>query len=173
MVWNFFRTQWGYLYLLPLVDLELPISWSPVIWCIGPLTGLIQPLIGSWSDVCPLKWGRRRPFIFGGSLIILLGYVLFYFVRDIGNALGDREHSHPAGITIAIIAMIVLNVAINVVMGPARAIVGDLSQGGREALGNSMISLMIGAANLISNMVVFAITSRSVQGGLNLLKRSI
>jgi len=91
-------------------------------------------------------------------MIVVAGYILFYFVKSIGNALGDHDHSHPAGISIAIIAMITLNIAINVVMGPGRAIVCDLSAG-REALGNSMISLMIGAANLISNMVVFGITS--------------
>ncbi|KAJ4462334.1 Glycoside-Pentoside-Hexuronide:Cation Symporter (MFS) [Paratrimastix pyriformis] len=157
------QLSFGFVFALftPLLtnDLEVPVTWTPLLWWIGPLCGLLQPFLGAWSDGCQSRFGRRRPFILVGTAIVLAGYVLFYFVHDISHALGDREHFHPAGITIAILAMVVLNIAINVVMGPSRAIVCDLSAGGRESFGNNMISLMIGAANLISNLVVFLVTS--------------
>ncbi len=46
----------------------------------APLSGLlIQPLIGSYADASKSRYGRRRPFMLGGSAIcgiamLLLGY---------------------------------------------------------------------------------------------------
>ncbi|MQL78254.1 hypothetical protein Taro_010667 [Colocasia esculenta] len=46
-------------------------AFSSFIWLCGPITGLIvQPCVGIWSDKCHSKYGRRRPFIFVGSLLI-------------------------------------------------------------------------------------------------------
>jgi len=30
----------------------------------------VQPCVGVWSDKCTSKFGRRRPFILAGSLMI-------------------------------------------------------------------------------------------------------
>ena len=35
------------------------------------LAMLVQPIIGAFSDRCGLKWGRRRPFIFAGILLLV------------------------------------------------------------------------------------------------------
>lgn len=42
----------------------------------------VQPCVGIWSDKCTSKYGRRRPFIFVGSLMISLSvstYMLVFF----------------------------------------------------------------------------------------------
>ena len=54
----------------------------PILNIAGPITGLIiQPLIGAssdktWSD----RWGRRKPFIFGGAFLAALVLIAFPFV---------------------------------------------------------------------------------------------
>ena len=43
----------------------------------APLVALFTvPVIGHWSDICTSRWGRRRPFIFGLSLFLILSLVL-------------------------------------------------------------------------------------------------
>ncbi|GLT36949.1 hypothetical protein SLA2020_112940 [Shorea laevis] len=46
-------------------------AFSSFIWLCGPITGLVvQPSVGIWSDKCTSKFGRRRPFILAGALMI-------------------------------------------------------------------------------------------------------
>lgn len=45
-----------------------------LVWALSPLIGFfLTPILGSLSDRCPLKLGRRRPFILCMSLGVLLG----------------------------------------------------------------------------------------------------
>lgn len=45
-----------------------------LIWALSPLIGFfLTPMLGSLSDHCQLKIGRRRPFICILSLGILMG----------------------------------------------------------------------------------------------------
>ena len=47
-----------------LLKLGVPVQLMTLVWCLSPLLGLILvPVMGSLSDRCPLKLGRRRPFI--------------------------------------------------------------------------------------------------------------
>ena len=56
----------------------------------APLVALFTvPVIGHWSDICTSQWGRRRPFIFGLSLFLILSLVLFF----IGQNLVSDPHS--------------------------------------------------------------------------------
>lgn len=61
------------------------------MWIAGPLSGLIiQPLIGVIADRSRSKWGRRRPFMLFGSIVVtgcllVLGWtseIVGLFVED-------------------------------------------------------------------------------------------
>ncbi|KAG9140172.1 hypothetical protein Leryth_015790 [Lithospermum erythrorhizon] len=69
-------------------------AFSSFIWLCGPITGLVvQPCVGIWSDKCTSKYGRRRPFIFIGALMIAVAVIVIGFSADIGYLLGDtKEH---------------------------------------------------------------------------------
>jgi len=46
---------------------------NPVIlsWCMmlpRLVDGIVDPIIGHWSDNCHSKWGRRKPFLFAGAV---------------------------------------------------------------------------------------------------------
>lgn len=59
-------------------------------WGLSPLIGFfVSPLLGSVSDRCKLRWGRRRPIISLLSFGILCGLVLVPFGKNLGALLGD------------------------------------------------------------------------------------
>src|ERR1700709_2304397 len=48
-----------------------------LIWLMGPLAGtFIQPLMGIWSDAVTCRWGRRKPFVVGGTIGLLISLVV-------------------------------------------------------------------------------------------------
>lgn len=61
-----------------LLSVGLPRSLYSLVWLISPILGfLLQPIIGSASDYCRSKWGRRRPYILVLGILMLLGITLF------------------------------------------------------------------------------------------------
>ncbi|KAE8682967.1 Sucrose transport protein SUT4 [Hibiscus syriacus] len=112
-------------------------AFSSFIWLCGPITGLVvQPCVGVWSDKCTSKYGRRRPFILAGSLMISVAVIVIGFSADIGYILGDTtEHcstfkgTRTRAAFVFVIGFWMLDLANNTVQGPARALLADLSAG--------------------------------------------
>ncbi len=53
------------------------VVWAGVVLSVGGLVGIIAaPLSGRWSDRTRSRWGRRRPWAVGGSLVSAIGLVL-------------------------------------------------------------------------------------------------
>ncbi|CAH0554062.1 unnamed protein product [Brassicogethes aeneus] len=73
-----------------------------LVWALSPLIGFfLTPILGSLSDRCPLKFGRRRPFIFCMSLGVLLGLILVPNGENFGYAMGDEIPPYINGSVIA------------------------------------------------------------------------
>ena len=131
-------------------------GWAQtIIWLCGPLSGfLVQPLIGFYSDIATFKMGRRRPFILIGSAGIGLGFVLMYFVEKLGDAMGSSAGAKKsAKIVWFIIALLITNISINIIQGPSRTLVGDVVPMAQQKSANSMASLMLGVATVITNLL--------------------
>lgn len=67
-----------------LLQLGLTKSKTSLVWIAGPLSGLIiQPLIGVIADRSRSKWGRRRPFMVFGSLVVALCLIVLGWTSEI------------------------------------------------------------------------------------------
>lgn len=61
-----------------LLSVGLPRSLYSLVWLISPILGfLLQPIIGSASDYCRSRWGRRRPYILVLGVLMLVGLTFF------------------------------------------------------------------------------------------------
>lgn len=67
-----------------------------LVWAISPLIGFfLAPILGTISDRCTSKLGRRRPVLLGLSISLLLGCVLVPFGENFGKWLGDLGEIYP------------------------------------------------------------------------------
>ncbi|KAF6159983.1 hypothetical protein GIB67_033067 [Kingdonia uniflora] len=132
-------------------------AFSSFIWLCGPITGLVvQPCVGIWSDKCYSKYGRRRPFIFVGSLMISVAVTIIGFSADIGYYLGDTKENcstyrgtRTRAAVVFIIGFWLLDLANNTVQGPARALLADLSGPDQRNSANAIFCLWMAVGNIL------------------------
>ena len=91
------------------------------------LAVVVQPIAGAISDRSGFSWGRRRPYILLGTILVIL------FLPGIGLA----------GSYIALFAIYcLLQVSSNVAQGPYQAFIPDLVTGRRRGLASGVKSLL-------------------------------
>jgi len=115
--------------LTPYVQqLGIPHAWASIIWLCGPLSGLlVQPLVGHLSDRCTSRFGRRRPFILGGAVSIVISVLIIGHAADLGWKFGDTKNHRHSAVAFFVFGFWILDVANNVTQGPCRALLGDLT----------------------------------------------
>ncbi|XP_023816105.1 solute carrier family 45 member 4-like [Oryzias latipes] len=111
-----------------LLQIGLPEQYYSLTWFLSPVLGLMfTPLIGSASDRCTLRWGRRRPFILALCVGTLMGVALFLNGSLIGLALGDEPGKQPIGIVLTVLGVVVLDFCADATEGPIRAYLLDVA----------------------------------------------
>uniref|UniRef100_A0A3Q0S6K0 Solute carrier family 45 member 4 n=1 Tax=Amphilophus citrinellus TaxID=61819 RepID=A0A3Q0S6K0_AMPCI len=111
-----------------LLQIGLPEQYYSLTWFLSPVLGLLfTPLIGSASDRCTLRWGRRRPFILALCIGTLLGVALFLNGSLIGLSLGDEQGRQPIGIVLTVLGVVVLDFCADATEGPIRAYLLDVA----------------------------------------------
>lgn len=144
----------GSLYLL---SLGLSKSLMALVWIAGPLTGtLVQPYIGILSDNCRVSWGKRKPFMVGGTISTVLSLLFLSWVKEIvGGILSVfqvKDDSHFAKVTIivaAVIGIYALDIAINALQAAIRAFIVDCGPAHQQEAANAMASRLIGIGNIL------------------------
>lgn len=140
-----------------LLSLGLSKSLMALVWIAGPLSGaLVQPYVGMLSDNCRSSWGKRTPFMIGGSIATVVSLLALAWVREIvGGVLGvfgaDRE-SQGVKVTIIVVAVIfvyILDFSINTVQAGIRAFILDCCPAHQQEAANSMASRVVGVGNII------------------------
>ncbi|KYQ91309.1 suc1-sucrose proton symporter [Tieghemostelium lacteum] len=156
---SFLGVQFGWAlqiaYSTPLF-LELGVSkfWVSFIWIAGPVSGLIvQPIVGVLSDRSESKFGRRKPYIFFGTIFIVVGLLLISNAQSLGSLLGDSKDTKKLSIFFAIIGFWVLDLSNNAVQGPCRALLVDVASPSQQGLGSSLFSIMLGFGNLLGYLM--------------------
>ncbi|PRQ26999.1 putative sucrose/H+ symporter, plant, major facilitator superfamily domain-containing protein [Rosa chinensis] len=141
--------------LTPYVQqLGVPHKWASFVWLCGPLSGLlVQPIVGYYSDRCTSRFGRRRPFIAAGAALVAISVFLIGYSKDIGVRSGDSldKHTKPRAVVVFVIGFWILDVANNMLQGPCRALLADISGSDTKKMrtANAMYSFFMAVGNVL------------------------
>jgi maltose/moltooligosaccharide transporter len=115
-----------------------------ILWIAAPATGLlVQPIIGHLSDKTWGPLGRRRPYIFCGSILTAIALFLMPNVSTVWAAS---------------VMLWVLSASINVAMEPFRAFVADTLPEEQRTTGFAMQVFFIGAGAVFASALPWALT---------------
>jgi len=148
-----------------LLELGLTKSKISLVWVAGPLSGLImQPIVGVVADRSTSSWGRRRPFMLGGTVLVGLFLLLLGWTKEVVRAfVSEPETVRSATIYVAVLSIYGIDFAINAVQGSCRGLVVDSLPIAKQQLGSSWASRMVAVGSLIG-YGAGAIDLRSVFG---------
>ncbi|KAM3967239.1 loss of visual transmission [Aphomia sociella] len=151
-----------------LLQIGVPHHQMTMVWALSPLIGFFMtPLLGSLSDRCKSRFGRRRPFIVLMSFGVLLGLILVPNGEAIGYALGDERplnrteipsalgprssalenestNYHPWGVLFTVLGTVFLDFDADACQSPARAYLLDVTVPEDHAKGLSTFTVMAG-----------------------------
>ncbi|KAI5786344.1 major facilitator superfamily domain-containing protein [Peziza echinospora] len=149
---------WGFemAYCSPyLLSLGLSKSSMSLVWIVGPLSGLItQPIVGAIADRSMLSWGRRRPFMILGTLLVGCGLLALGWVVEIVTFFfGESQYAKPLTILVAVMSIYVLDFSINAVQASCRALVVDSLPAQQQQNGSAWASRMIAIGNVAGYFV--------------------
>ena len=101
-----------------------------IVLGIGPLIGFFAvPMIGRWSDRCRSPYGRRRPFILGLSLALILSLFIIPYGERLSTAiLGQSNVSLHLGTIFIIVGSVMLDFTSQACLTPCEALLSDASK---------------------------------------------
>ncbi|KFO89061.1 Membrane-associated transporter protein, partial [Buceros rhinoceros silvestris] len=111
-----------------LLSVGLPKTLYSLVWLISPILGFVlQPVVGSASDHCTCSWGRRRPYILGLGIIMMLGMTLYLNGDVIISAfIGERDKQRTWAIVITMLGVVLFDFAADFIDGPIKAYLFDV-----------------------------------------------
>lgn len=117
----------------------------PILFLAAPVTGLImQPLIGYMSDRTWGRLGRRRPYFFWGAVLATIALIMM---------------PNSTALWMAVIALWILNSAINIAMEPFRSFVCDMLPNEQRTSGFAMQAFFIGIGSVIASALPWVFTN--------------
>ena len=117
-------------------------------WILPPLMGMIvQPIVGSMSDKTWCKWGRRKPYLYVGTLIAAIAMFLF------PNSGSLNLQSVGAVMAFGATMLMLLDTSLNMAMQPFKMMVGDMVNDEQKAKAYSIQSMLCNAGQVIGNLL--------------------
>ncbi|XP_028623526.1 membrane-associated transporter protein [Grammomys surdaster] len=116
-------------YVTPvLLSVGLPKSLYSMVWLLSPILGfLLQPVVGSASDHCRARWGRRRPYILTLGIMMLLGMTLYLNGDAVVSALvANPRQKLVWAISITMIGVVLFDFSADFIDGPIKAYLFDV-----------------------------------------------
>ncbi|KAL6488535.1 hypothetical protein MHYP_G00022760 [Metynnis hypsauchen] len=137
-----------------LLQIGLPEQYYSLTWFLSPILGLIlTPLIGSASDRCTLRWGRRRPFILALCVGVLIGVALFLNGSLVGLSVGDVPDNQPIGIVLTVLGVVVLDFCADASEGPIRAYLLDVADTEEQDMALNIHAFSAGLGGAVGYML--------------------
>lgn len=139
-----------------LVSLGLSKSLTALVWLAAPLCGVIvQPIVGILSDRTRSRWGRRKPFIIGGtSGVILSMLALAFFTIPLS---GDTSSPQKMTLALAITLIYAMNISIQPIQAGLRSIIIENCPAHQQAQAAAWTSVLMGSGNIFGYLCGFTI----------------
>ncbi|EQC24972.1 hypothetical protein SDRG_17148, partial [Saprolegnia diclina VS20] len=101
---------------------------AQLIRVLGPTTGLIvYPMVSVLSDSCRSKYGRRRPYILGGTVASIVVWLLMVVVSSVIQDAKDKKAAADKLSGVAIVLYFLMGVAVNTIQAPAALLIADFA----------------------------------------------
>ena len=125
-------------------------TYMSIILGVAPFLALFTvPSLGKLSDACSSRYGRRRPFIFSFSIILVFSLILLY----IGQGLGTEVTTKPIRMLLLAVGVILLDYASQAAINPCEALMSDLLSGQQgEETGFTVYSGMLSVGACIGGL---------------------
>ncbi|KAF1998882.1 sucrose transport protein-like protein [Amniculicola lignicola CBS 123094] len=134
-----------------LLSLGLTKSRISLVWIAGPLSGLImQPIVGVVADRSKSRFGRRRPFMVCGSVLVALCLLLLGWTKEVVRMFcTEKEAIREGTIFLAVLSIYGIDFAINAVQASCRGLIVDTLPIPKQQQGSSWASRMVAVGHLI------------------------
>nr|XP_026694725.1 solute carrier family 45 member 4 isoform X1 [Ciona intestinalis] len=112
-----------------ILQLGMPEKYYSLMWMFSPVLGiLIGPIMGSHSDRCKSRFGRRRPYITALVIGALIGLTLLIFSKDIASSLGGEnvESRRVWGVVVGVVGAQIMDFCLDQAETPLRAYTLDV-----------------------------------------------
>lgn len=120
-------------------------------WILPPLAGLvIQPIVGTLSDRTWNRFGRRLPYLLFGSILAVVVMAL------LPNA-GSFHFAVGAALLFGALALMFLDLSINISMQPFKMLVGDMVNEKQKGLAYSIQSFLCNAGSVVGFVFPFVL----------------
>ena len=134
-------------------SLGADVSHLSYFWLAAPLAGMIvQPIVGLFSDGTWTRWGRRIPYILGGSLISTLALVL---MPNCPKLLAFAPLAMGAFI------LLFMDLSFNVTMQPFRALVADMLDDSQKTQGYVVQTFLINLGAVVGAILPLVMFRRT------------
>jgi solute carrier family 45, member 1/2/4 len=148
------RFTWGIemTYCTPyLLKLGLTKSRVSLVWIAGPLSGLIvQPLVGVMGDRSRSPYGRRRPFMIAGSIVVSLCLLTLGWTAEVIRMLiTEKKSTENWTLILAVLSIYGIDFAINAVQAAARSLIMDTLPSSKQQSASAWASRMVAVGHLL------------------------
>lgn len=121
-------------------------------WILPPLMGMIvQPIVGSLSDKTWCRLGRRKPYLYIGSIVAVIVMAL------LPNS-GSLSLTVKAALAFGAVMLMLLDTSINMAMQPFKMMVGDMVNEEQKTKAYSIQSLLCNAGSLVGYLFPYVFT---------------
>lgn len=121
-------------------------------WLLPPLAGLIiQPIVGTLSDRTWCRFGRRLPYLVFGALLAVV------VMCPLPNA-GSFHFALAGALIFGAVALMFLDLSINISMQPFKMLVGDMVNEKQKGLAYSIQSFLCNAGSVVGFLFPFVLT---------------
>ena len=121
-------------------------------WILPPLMGIVvQPIVGTLSDMTWTRFGRRIPYLFVGAAVAVFVMCLLPNAGSLGMAVSTA-------MVFGLVSLMFLDTSINMAMQPFKMLVGDMVNEKQKTLAYSIQSFLCNAGSIAGYVFPFFFT---------------